>query len=787
MSDTTWRPRGLPNRGLLLAAIAVAQAPIALTAWSAERASGAEPIEEVLVTARRREEALQDVPATVSVVTGQEMFVTGNDSMDKLRDVIPNFNFASDMAYRSRVAVRGLGSDRSGAQTNGVGFFIDGVYQSGTSRLNAPFFDVERVEVLKGPQGARYGRNSFAGVVNVVTRKPDNEFRSSVQASGENRGTYEYAGMIAGPLIEDKLYGKLSFAHNESDGDYKNARTGKDQVPMESDFYNARLIWDVTERFELDLQLGKMDNDGIAYAFSQTTDPNDPVENYLVDDDQTSGYDSDEGSLTATWTLDSFEIMNRISYRDDLSHLGLDAEVTQYHGAFAIVKVDSEHWSEELRIQSVGGGRLHWMFGGEYVDTDSDAIFDTYFYDPVDVALAFPGCVDCEIYFGTGLTGLWFGQLLNSISPSSNTIDGSAKTWAVFGELSYEFFDRLEATVSLRYDDIDKDVFNASGGVNSAGLGLDYKDDAWQPLFSLRYSLDDNTSVYASAARGIREGGFNSSALSKDYAIFEMDDVWSYEVGFKKTFPEYGAYLNLSLFYMDADTLNQAAIIITDAGNLANGAITMGGADSYGLELDFGMPLGGGIDWTAALGLLDCTLKGVPPYGDRSDDTKQVSPGVTNGNTCQDSSEWTLYTALNGEWALGGSGWSATASVSLSAKGDTRLTTDAGVPGLTAPADSAFPCYACGPAPESEVLARTFREWAEIRDPLYLVNFSAGVRNQNWTVVGYVENATNKRYAVDNFSHEGLADSTIFGLGEGNFITTLAPKRRYGLRVRYDL
>ncbi|MGD8417732.1 MAG: TonB-dependent receptor, partial [Pseudomonadales bacterium] len=230
---------------------------------------------------------------------------------------------------------------------------------------------------------------------------------------------------------------------------------------------------------------------------------------------------------------------------------------------------------------------------------------------------------------------------------------------------------------------------------------------------------------------------------------------------------------------------NQAAIILTDAGNLANGAITMGGADSYGLEADFGIQLGGGLDWTTALGLLDCTLKNVPAYEDRSEDLRQVSPGVMDGNTCQDSSEWTFNTSLNGEWALGISDWSLTANVTLSGKGPTRLTTDAGVPGLTPPADGGIP-YGQVASPE-QVASRTFREWASIRDPLYLINLSAGVRNQHWTIMGYVENATNKRYAVDNFSHEGLADSTIFGLGAGNFITTLAPKRRYGLRLRYDL
>ena len=746
---------------------AVLSVPEAAHAQAAESAEGARggAIEEVVVTARRREETLQEVPAAVSVFNNEQMFFTGNDSMDRLRDVVPNFQFASDMAYRSRVAVRGLGSDRSGAQTNGVGFFIDGVYQSGTARFNAPFFDVERVEVLKGPQGARYGRNSFAGVVNVVTRKPDNEFRANAQTVVENAGGLEYAGMLAGPIVRDRLYGKLSFGHNESDGDYENAVTGEDQIPLESDYYALRLVWDVMENFELDLDLGKSDFDGIAFAFSQTTSLQDLEENFLVRDDQTSGADYEEGSLTALWSGATFEVQNRLAYRDSLTHLGVDGDVTRFDGIFSVVKVDGEMISDELRIQSAGDGRLHWMFGGEYVSEEFDAIFDTFFLPGVDEALF-------------GFPEPFTEALLLSISPSSNTIDGESDVWSVFGEVSYEFFDRLEATVSVRYDDIEKEVFNDAAGVNVQGLGATFEDDAIQPLFSLRYSIDDDTSVYASAARGIREGGFNASALTKDYAIFETDDVWSYEIGLKKVFPESGAYLNVSGFYMDADTLNQAAIILTDAGNLANGAITMGGADSYGVELDMGMPIGAGIDWTLAVGLLDCTLKDVPPFEDRSPDFQQVSPGVQNGNECQDSSEWTFHTALNGEWPMGGGGWTAMAAVSLSGKGETRLTSDAGVPGRQNP---------FVPLDPVEVAQRTFRTDQEMQDPYYLVDLTAGVRNQNWSILAYVENLTDKLYATDHFSHEGLADSGIFGLGEGNFITTLAPGRRYGVKLRYDL
>lgn len=755
------KPRG--GRLALQSAILLI-APLPATSLAEERSS-ARLIEEVVVTARRREETLQNVPASVSVINEVEMFYSGNDSMEHLRDVIPNFQFASDMAYRSRVAVRGLGSDRSGAQTNGVGFFIDGVYQSGTARFNAPFFDVERVEVLKGPQGARYGRNSFAGVVNVVTRKPDNQPRMSAQAVVENHGGVEYAGLVSGPIIEDRLYGKLSFSHNESDGDYENAVTGEDQIPTESDFYAGRLVWDATDRLEFDLNLSKSDFDGIAFAFSQTTDLQDLEENFLVRDDQTSGADYEEGSLTTTWSGDSVEIRNLLAYRDSVTHLAVDGDVTRFDGIWSVVEVDGDQLSDELRIMSNTGGKLTWMFGGEIVTSDADAIFPTYFLPGVDEAL-----------FGMSVPAI--EAFLLSISPSENTIESESDVWSVFGEVSYLFADRLELTISARYDDIEKEVFNqAAGAAGSGRLTETFQDEALQPLFSLRYDIDDDTSVYASAARGIREGGFNASALSKDYGIYETDDVWSYEVGLKKSFPEQGAYLNVAAFYMDADTLNQAAIIVTDAGNLANGAITMGGAESYGLELDAGMLIGAGLNWSVALGLLDCTLKDVPPYLERSTDLQQVSPGIQDGNECQDSSEWTFHTALNGEWALGDTGWSAMGSVSLSGKGDTRLTSDAGVPGRTNP---------FVPRDPQEVAQRTFRTDQEIQDPYYLVDLTAGVRNANWTVIAYVENLTDRLYALDHFSHEGLADSGIFGLGEGNFITTLAPGRRYGLKMRFD-
>lgn len=740
-----------------LALLFAADAAHAQTAKPAARpqVTEAAAVTEVVVTARRREEALQDVPASVAVFSEETMFNTGTSSVEDLRNMVPNFEFASDGAFRSRIAVRGLGSDRSGAQTNGVGFFIDGVYQAGTTRLNAPFFDLERLEVLKGPQGARYGRNSFAGVINIVTRKPDDELQISAQGELANAGGREYGGMISGPIIPDQLFGKLSVSHVETDGDYKHNISGKHVQAQDSVFYGGRLVWRPMDELEFDLNANRYDLNGPAYAFSIVDSLQDLRENFLLRDDNRAGSRVKEASLRTTWTQPSFQVSNLFAYRDTEGDLFVDAEVTPLDGLLAIIYSDAEQYSNEVRVQSVGDGPLTWLFGGEVVRSKGGADFKTVFLTEADASLGFPPGTFASL-------GLPPGSFIQ------NSIATKDKNWALFAEVSYLFFDRLEATASVRYDDIHKRARNIAGGGNTSGT---FKDSALQPLFSLRYKIDDDTTVYATAARGIREGGFNSSALTRDYGIFKSDKVWSYEAGLKKTF-ESGAYLNLAAFYMDASVYNQAAIIRTDGGSLANGALTLGGADSYGVELDALVPLGYGVKLALNAGVLDCTLKGIPPFASRSPDFQQVSPGVKNGNECQDSAAWSVFTALDGDWDLGGSGWRLFGRVSLSAKGETRLTSDAGVDPT--------------PATPNLVSERIFRRDEEIREPLYLVGASIGIANGKWKVIAFGENLTNELYATDHFSHEGLADSGIVALGAGKFITTLGPRRRFGVRVRYD-
>jgi iron complex outermembrane receptor protein len=697
-------------------------------------------LEEIVVTARRREETIQDVPATVSVLTNAAIFESGNDSMEHLRDVIPNLQFASDVPVRSRVSVRGLGSDRSGTQANGVGFFIDGVYQTSTARFNLPFFDVERIEILEGPQGARYGRNAYAGVINMVTRKPDNTVRGDVDVGIETKGGIKVAEMISGPLIPDRLYGKISYARSESDGDYRNAFTSRLMAPSDSDSFTARLVADVTENFALDTSYSKSNNKGGGFAVSETQSLQNLVENFVVADNQSTAINDHDFYIKASWSGDSVKIMNLLGYNKEIQSFVLDGDVTRFNGVLSTGRFNFETWSNELRVQSVDGGALTWMFGGEVVSQESFKGYKTLFGPQVDLALL-------------GATNPAFVTRLAAISPVTNGISGDLHSWSPFAEVSYNF-GPLEVTASAREDNIKQSAFNPKAGPTGSGLGKDIRERPLQPLLSFRYRVDADTSVYASAARGIRQGGFNAASLTRSYGAFGEDTVLDYEVGLKHAMPQLRGYVNFAAFYMDAGTINHASIILTDTGTLSAGAVTLGGAISKGLELDASVQPHDHITLGLGAGYLDCKYVNIPPVADRSPDLQRASLGDRNGDRCQDSSVWTINASITGDYPVSDD-WTAVGTLSLAGKGNTRIGIDP-----------------------------LFRENQMTQDPYWLVNLTAGAKRGHFSIFAYAENLTNRLYATSNQSAELLRDNGV--LGATGSATVLAPRLRLGIKARWE-
>ena len=570
--------------------------------------------------------------------------------------------------------VRGLGSDRSGNQANGVGFFVDGVYQYGTARFNAPFLDIERVEVLKGPQGARYGRNAFAGVVNIITQKPGNEFNVSAQTELESENGQQFGGSLSGPIVHDALYGKLSYSYSTSDGDYVHSTTGRDMMSVRDEFVDGRLVWQSTDRLEFDLKGSWGEHLGPGYAYSQVQSLQHLTENFVMDDDQTAGLDFTETTLGTTWRGDSFQISNRVGYYHAHTHYDIDADFSQLDIVRAGLMARNTQWTDELRIQSAGDGPLTWLFGGEIVHASAES---------TATSTLRPGL--CPLL---GIPPAFCPFPRTSVGPG----EGDTDVWSAFAEVSYEFADRLELTVSGRYDDI---------AVHSRVPTPEqqFEDSAVQPLVSLRYRIDDETTIYASGARGIRQGGFNPVTVKASFRPYDSDDVVTYELGYKRALRSVRGHINLAAFYSDVRAMNHYIGLPPAPGfTTFPGVFSLGGAESYGFEIDLSLDLTDNLQWNVAAASLDCKLRDIPAL--TGPDYTAVPGNLTNGAKCVDASDWTFSASLSGAWALGASDWETIGSVSVAGRGDTQLVYDAGTP--------------WGPANHE---SRTYRRQEEIQEP----------------------------------------------------------------------
>ena len=243
------------------------------------------------------------------------------------------------------------------------------------------------------------------------------------------------------------------------------------------------------------------------------------------------------------------------------------------------------------------------------------------------------------------------------------------------------------------------------------------------------------------------------------------------ELGYKRALRSVRGHINLAAFYSDVRAMNHYIGLPPAPGfTTFPGVFSLGGAESYGFEIDLSLDLTDNLQWNVAAASLHCKLRDIPAL--TGPDYTALPGNLTNGAKCVDASDWTFSASLSGAWALGASDWETIGSVSVAGRGDTQLVYDAGTP--------------WGPANHE---SRTYRRQEEIQEPVYLLDASWGFRNGRWMVLLYGENLTDEIYATQNTSSEWLQDFGMFWLtatGDSEFRVNLGPGRRYGVRVRYD-
>jgi iron complex outermembrane receptor protein len=577
-------------------------APIAAqdsTGSSARVDAGQEGIlGEVMVTARRREENLQSVPAAISAISGDLLDSSYTVNTQALSQLVPSLYYNSANPRNTAYTIRGLGSNTlsiSAANDGiepGVGFYVDQVYHSRPATASFDFTDVERVEVLRGPQGTLFGKNTTAGAIHIISREPTFEPKTNGEVSFGDFNFMQTKGAVSGPLIGDVVAGRVSAQLTTRDGVIRNVRTGEDLNELNNYAVRGQLLFVPSENLKLRLIADVSDLDsacctqnflrvgqsrrnaarqfpGLAVGLGYAP-PSLNVYDRVTDIDADLHVDTQDGgvSLIADWNLGATTLTSVTAWRywdwdvaNDRDYTGIPIQMTQR------IPSRQDQYSQELRLASNGGGALSYV-GGLYFFRQEISGRPTSIYGP-EAAYWLLNQANFTVPIPRNLLD-GYGQIGNS--------SFGMKSYAAFGELNYGFTERLTATLGLRYTQEDKEGTYATqvfGGLNLAGLASPVATELNRAKLSifrpqnyaaeddggslsgrtnLAYQLTDGMLAYASFAYGYKSGGLNMSGLPLDAqnqpalatAVIEDEKNTSYELGFKSTLLDGRAIFNLA-------------------------------------------------------------------------------------------------------------------------------------------------------------------------------------------------------------------------------------------------
>ncbi len=611
------------------AKLLVSCAAFALSAGAAVAQEGGEfAVEEVVVTAQKRSENLQDVPVSVTALSGDALVDRGVSNVTGLNNLAPGLRVSSgDAAANPKIFIRGVGlSDFNPNSSSGVGIYVDGVYVSSPLAQMAGFFDIGQIEILRGPQGTLYGRNTNGGAVNVATKRPTRTFSAEASAEYATYDAVNLSGAVSGPVIQDVLSVRAAGQVVKDDGYTYNRVTGNDL--NDTDYWAVRLsaLYTPREDVEALFQVNRFVNRGDATqpqhrALFPLTPAAAGPDGFCAPGFYGSGQCGDAFGYADLDNDDRATAANQEG-KDKIDLFGASAQVTWDLGPISLVSVTAYSWAhrnafentdsspnrmieinylarqrqftQELRLQSNSGpdAPLNWVLGGYYMD---ETVKDASTQDVLG---------DLRPLFPDGFS------LADSVAAFSYPYTQKTKSYAVFGQADYRLTERLVGTVGLRYSADDKSFdyrSQAEGGlIVLLTSNQDKTFSAWSGRLGLRYEVSDDLNIYATYNRGFKSGGFfgGLATTPEELIPYDNEQLDAYEVGLKSELFDRRLRLNLSAFYYDykdqqvfAQALrNGLTVLVLD--NAANSEV-------YGAEIEATARLSQNLSVDAGLSLLD--------------------------------------------------------------------------------------------------------------------------------------------------------------------------------------
>lgn len=590
---------------LMFSAIPMSSASAA-TGEAAPTADAATPnsgeIGDIIVSARRRSETSQTVPIAVTAISGAQLQAQAAVDVRDVARVAPNVSIGqvSAGANAAAVSIRGISFDDVEKSFDpAVGVLIDGVYLGTNTGALAHAFDFDTVEVLRGPQGILFGRNTIGGVINIRRTRPTGELGLNANLTVGNRGRFDANAVVNLPSLGDVLSTKLFYQRSESGGIYHNATRDVNEPKDKFQGFGAAFLFSPSSSFDYLLTVERqVDNGQIAYA--PLSDANSDVicqipaafggspaaecgrnntdDLYTTFSNQPSSYRYALNAITGegTWKLgDGITLTSVTGYQRTKERIFIDFDASSAEVFSVLRRQKYRQFSQELRLS----GNL----------TDSlDFVTGLYYFDSRYTLLA-----DYTVFGGP--------------SPAPNG-DGSAKSYAAFGDIDWAFAQGWRLSVGGRYTKDKKSL-------NLIGLtGGEISDDwaRFTPKVSVDWRPVPEALLYGSYSRGYRSGGFNSRAGSPTSAQtpYDPETVTTYEVGAKTDWFDRHLRVNLALFYSDFKNKQEEVVRAAPPPTLQETVVfNAASAEIKGLELEVVARPTDGLTLRGSLGLLDAKYK----------------------------------------------------------------------------------------------------------------------------------------------------------------------------------
>ncbi|MFC4313064.1 TonB-dependent receptor domain-containing protein [Steroidobacter flavus] len=598
-------------------------------------------LEEVIVTALRREQRTQDVPAAISVLSGEDIKAKGAQDMRDYLTTIPGVNYSERNVGGMSVTIRGI-SDGVGARDALTGLYIDEAPLTDTSlgTLDPDIYDVDRVEVLKGPQGTLYGAGSMGGTVRVLSKKPkldtfEAAFRGMVSSVDHGDTGERIDGVVNVPLMDDRVALRMSAGYRKDGGWIDDVTRGdKDANTIEKKNARAQLLVRPADGTSVilgflyqnqEIGLPPFDDPGGAdfangKIYRQSRESDTKLFSLTLNQDwdrvslvAASNYLTKDGK--GTYDATSTSQRNIIRALTGITLGPLEGLGLQVPGSL-------DQFTQEVRLSSVGDQRLEWLVGGYYSDVSTET------GETIDLSQApsLAGVLTSDGYY-----------------EALNTRD--TQQIAGFSELTFNFTDRLSLTAGLRLFNVREQSSSRSSGLlagEDSATRQDFDETSTTKKVALQFEASRDHMIYAQAVQGYRNGGANTpvppscaAALQEAgydgvASAFDPDDLWNYEIGSKNTLFNGRMQLNAAAFYIDWKDMQTTVPLSCGIGFVVNA----GEAASKGIELETALRPLDGLTVNLSASYLDAELTGVAPgsaskEGDRLPQSAKLSWNIS--------------------------------------------------------------------------------------------------------------------------------------------------------------